>query len=141
MVTNYLHNGDKKLIPRILKELDDYPELKATNDKRKRQIKQVYRGIGGVGHSSSSKVIKDMLAKDKKQKVVSASRYDDSAKNFAMHKGHLWGDRNNEWGLLVTYKTSPNSIILDTAIFGGIFGEGEVLIDASKAKVDTYEVV
>ena len=97
--------------------------------------------MSGEGEYSTKKRIDFILKQEKKNKWVSTSKYDDSAKNFAMQKGHLMGGRNNEWGLLLTYKVNPNSILLDTEIFGSIFGEAEVLIDTSKAKLVDYEEV
>ncbi|OYT14743.1 MAG: hypothetical protein B7C24_16715, partial [Bacteroidetes bacterium 4572_77] len=141
LVDKYLHDNDKKLIPKILKELDNFPELKEMNDKQKKKLKTVYRGVSGEGEYATSKDIKSILAQEKKNKFVATSKFDDSAKNFALRKGHLMGGRNNDWGLLITYKVNPASIILDTEIFGSIFGESEVLIDTTKAKVQGYEEV
>ena len=141
LVDKYLHGNDKKLIPRIVKELDNFPELKLANEKQKKRLKTVYRGVGGDGEYATPKDIKSILAQEKKNKFVATSKSNDSAKNFAQHKGHLIGGRNNNWGLLITYKVNPASIILDTEIFGSIFGESEVLIDTSKAKVSSYNEV
>jgi len=141
MVDDYLHRNNKNLIPKIIAKLDEFDELKLANDNQKKKLKYLYRGVGGEGEYQSKKAIDKILKEEKKRKIVSTSKFKDSAENFAMHKGHLMGSRNNDWGLLITYKVNPNSIILDTEIFGSIFGESEVLIDTSKAKVDNYEVV
>jgi hypothetical protein len=141
LVDDYLHSNNKKLISKILKELDNFPELKQMNDKQKKKLKTVYRGVGGEGEYATSKDIKSILAQEKKNKFVATSKFASSAENFAQQKGHLMGGRNNNWGLLITYKVNSASIILDTEIFGSIFGESEVLIDTMKAKVHTYEEV
>jgi hypothetical protein len=141
MVDKYLHNNDKKLIPKILKLLATFDELTKANEKQKKKLKVVYRGVGGEGEYSTKKDVDFILKQEKKNKFVATSKFQDSAKNFAQRKGHLMGGRNNAWGLLLTYKVNPNAIILDTEIFGSIFGESEVLIDASKAKLADYEEV
>jgi len=140
-VKKFLYDNDKKLIITILKELDEFPELKATNEKLKKEIKEVYRGVPGKGSSPNKKNIDEILDTDKKSKYTSTSKWYGSAENFAKQKGHLFGPRNSKWGLVIIYKVTPSNIILDTEIFGSVFEESEVIVNTSKAKVKEYNVV
>lgn len=135
MVQNYLHNNDKTLIPKILTEIEKYPEIRALNDQAKQEIKLVYRGVGG--EPSSTKV----LAIDRKNRFVATSTSKRAATNFALQIGHLESkdSRRVEDAALITYTVGPDAVLLDTTIFGGVFGEGEVLIDATKAGVEDVE--
>lgn len=136
-VQRYLHDNDKTLIPGILAEIEKYPEIKALNDRAKQEITIVYRGVGGEGS------LERILTTDKKNRFVATSTSKRAAKNFAMQIGHLESSdmRRTEDAVLITYSVGPESVLLDTTIFGGVFGEGEVLIDASKASLEDVEFV
>ncbi|MFA5025437.1 MAG: hypothetical protein WC503_02960 [Candidatus Shapirobacteria bacterium] len=143
LIDKYLHSNDKKLIPKLLELLEELPELKAANEKLKKETKIVYRGIGGYsGEGERGEPTRaDIEKEDKRIKYVacSSSRY--VAERFAKMIGHLESGRRSDWGTVITYKVSPASIIFDTDTFGGIFGEDEVLIDATKAEIiDIYEL-
>lgn len=135
MVENYLRGNQKQLIPKILQILEKIPDLKATNDDRKNQITTVYRGIPNVED------INQVMAEEKNAQFVATSTYKGAAERFAMKIGHLESksSRRSETGMILTYSVTPNDIILDTTIFGGVFNEDEVLINSRTAKLESYE--
>jgi hypothetical protein len=135
-VEDYLLNNNKKLIPSIIEELNKFPELNKINNKLIKKTKEVYRGVGGNGLKE-----KDVIKQEKKNKYVATSLSKYAAKNFAYGIGHLekQDQRRNKDSYIITYQTNPNNIILDTRIFGSVFGENEVLINTSKAKIKNIE--
>lgn len=136
-VDDYLHSNNKKHIPAIMKLLQEFPDLIEENDKTRHKVKYVYRGVGGSFDNHYS--IKEIEKIDKKEKYIATSISKHAANNFAEGKGHLMGDRTNDWGIILKYKVNPKAILLDTDIFGGIYNESEILIDVTKAKLDDYE--
>ena len=59
-----------------------------------------------------------------------------------MMRGHLESStRRSDYGFMITYSVSSKSIILDTRIFGSIYGEDEIVIDSNKAKIKDIERV
>ena len=44
-------------------------------------------------------------------------------------------DRRSDYGWVETFKVTPDDIILDTTIFGGIFNEEEIIINPRRAKL------
>lgn len=136
MVENYLRNNNKSLIPKIVKYIDDHPEIKAANNKEKKNLKVVYRGIPGYTHDDGSQLTKsEVVLNDKKEYAVATSPHYSAAKNFAYAKGHLDAERNSDFGFIIEYEVNPESIILATYVLGTAYGETEVLIDPNKAKV------
>lgn len=141
IVDNYLHGGNKKYIPDILAKLKEFPELYKTNEKLKRSHDIVYRGVGGYGGEGdrNDPGKRGVIEADKKAKFVacSGSRY--TAEKFAKMVGHLESGRRSDWGYVLAYKVNPSAIILDTQIFGSVYGEDEVLIDVTKARLENIE--
>lgn len=144
IIDRYLYDNDKALIPKIIEELEKYPELVKVNNDSKKELSTVYRGIGlrDEDEDESGKITKeDIIEQDKKTKYVATSLSSDAAKNFALLKGHMDRDRNSKVGYIIEYAVDPNSIVLDTTIFGSVYGESEILIDATKAKVISVKKV
>ena len=136
-ITNYLHNNDKALIPAIMAGIREFPEINELNEKAKQGVSRVFRGIGG--EPSVTKIIQQ----DRAARYVATSTSHRVAENFALQRGHL-EDRNTrrvEDAVIITYAVGPESILFDTTIFGGLFGEGEILIDVSKATVEETETL
>lgn len=136
-ITNYLHNNDKALIPAIVAGIREFPEINELNEKAKQGVSRVFRGIGG--EPSVTKIIQQ----DRAARYVATSTSHRVAENFALQRGHL-EDRNTrrvEDAVIITYAVGPESILFDTTIFGGLFGEGEILIDVSKATVEETETL
>ena len=136
-ITNYLHNNNKELIPKIVAGIQEFPEIAELNEKAKQGVTRVYRGVGG--EPSITKI----LRQDRESRYVATSTSHSVAENFALQRGHL-EDRNLrrvEDAVIITYTVGPASILFDTTIFGGLFGEGEVLIDVSKAAVEETETL
>jgi len=145
LVDSYLRSNNKTIIPKILELLDKLPELKAANEKLKKETKTVYRGVGGYSNededAGSTPSRSDVEKEDKKRKFISCSSSRYVAEKFAKMIGHLESGRRSDWGYVITYRVNPDAIILDTDAFGGIFGEDEVLVDATKAKIsDIYDL-
>lgn len=45
------------------------------------------------------------------------------------------GGPTNESGVILEYSVNPRSIVLDSSIFGGVYGENEIIIDTTKSKL------
>jgi len=143
-VNKYLHGNQKSLIPEILEEMKQFPDLVEANEDMKKSIKTVYRGIPDVREEDQGGELTEaeVLEKDKEAKFVATSMTSWSARNFAMQKGHLEAEARSAGGWIIEYTTPEESIVLDTQIFGSIFGEAEVLIDVTKvsdAQVEYYD--
>lgn len=136
----YLHSNNKSLIPKIMTLIEKYPAIKTANDRAKKRIKYVYRGLG-FGSEVEDISEDDVVEQDKEAKFVATSTSRTAAKNFAFQKGHLDADRRSDYGYIIKYKVDSSSIILDTSIFETIYGESEVLVDTTKAEVIDVERV
>lgn len=137
-VQDYLYSNKKESIPEILEEMKRFPELAQANEKRKREIKKVFRGIGfHMEEDAEEYNSNEILQREKENKYVATSTSKWAAQNFELMKGHLESGRNSDYGFMIEYDLTPEAVVLDTSIFGGAFGgvESEVLIDATKAKV------
>lgn len=138
-VQEYLSSNDKRLIPGVLSELRKYPELVKVNNEVKRTLNTVYRGVGWADDDYEDRVsINDIVQRDRQEQFVAATTSKHVATNFALGIGHLESNdrRRNTQSYVITYNVGPESVLLDTQIFGGIFGESEILIDATKAMVE-----
>lgn len=124
MVKTYLSDNDKSLISQIIDLVEELPEIKSANDKEKEKISTLYRGFPDEDYTNSQ----DFIATSKSKRV---------AKRFALQIGHLEREdnRRSESGVIETYNVNPEDIILDTTIFGGIFGEQEVIISGKSKPV------
>lgn len=140
LIEMYMHNNNKNLIDEILLILPKYKDLYNLNEYSKNTIKQVYRGISGDGEYPPQKVESIIINKDKNEKYVATALSKYSALNFARHKGHLDAERHNNWGVVLTYGCDYSSIVLDINIFGSLYGEGEVVINPSKANIIEFEI-
>jgi hypothetical protein len=141
LVDDYLFSNKKNLILKILNFLDEFPIIKKENEKRKKLIKTVYRGIS---FEERDELYNKLL--DKKQvdfEFAATSMDKNSALNFAFKRGHLDSltYRGNNFGLLITYEVNKNSILIDFSVLGGVFGEDEVLINTKKSKIKRVEQV
>jgi hypothetical protein len=129
MVKSYLSDNDKSLIPQIVKMMNDFPEIQSANEKSKETIGNLYRGFPDEHYPK----IADFIATSKSRHV---------AKRFAFQIGHLESEdnRRSESGVIETYEVTPDDIILDTTIFGGIFGEQEVIIKGNVKPIKRIHV-
>lgn len=137
LVDKYLFNNDKKIIQEIMTRMQEFPELVKINEQRKRKIKIVFRGIPAQDERSVN--TDEYINQDKKTRFVATSESHHAAENFAKAKGHLDSVANSAGGVIIVYNVNADSILLDTSIFGSAFGESEILIDATKAKVQEAE--
>lgn len=142
IVDNYLHSNDKKLIPKILDFLEKFPIIKEENEERKKKIKTVYRGI----HISRDDPLYYGFRNRKNVdfEFAATSLTQSTAKDFAVGLGGILMKPNKEGereGLMLTYSTTPSSIIIDFNILGSVFGEGEVYINTKKSKLINVEEV
>lgn len=135
LMDKYLHSNDKDLIPEILEMIDKIPEIKAANEKRKKAITHVWRGVPGDFTEQ------ELVDHDRQSKYVATSESLRAAKNFALQKGHLESERRSEVGYLIKYEVKPEAILFDTKIIATVFNESEVLIDATKALVTEIKEV
>ena len=136
LVDRYLRNNDRDIIPKILAMLEKIPDLKQTNDDQKKEITKVYRGIPSADLS-----LDGIEAEDQKRRYVATSISQRVAERFAFGITHLERGRRSEEGVILTYRVTPEAILLVTRIFGGVYGESEVLIDATKAELIDMDVV
>ena len=135
-VQKYLRSNDRSALKSIMQEMHEYPTLEDANNKAKQEIKKVFRGIGMHDEDDDNYVDEYAIRdEEKRRKYVATSTSFHSAQNFEYMKGHLDAGRNSDIGFMLTYEVGPESIILDTKIFGGIFNEDEVVIDTTKAKL------
>lgn len=125
IVREYLRNNKKSNIPIILRMIEKFPEIYTANENAKNSITVVYRGYPD---DPDHYKLED-------PEFFATSKYRHVAKRFALQIGHLESEdkRRSEIGIIDTFKVNPDSILLDTTIFGGIFGEGEVIIYPSLA--------
>lgn len=137
LLSDYLHGNDKSLIPKILHYIKDHPEIRDMNSRAKKKITKLYRGIASDYDTSRQEII----SQDRDAKLVATSESKYAAKNFALAKGHLDTERGSEVGYIITYGVEPSDIVLVTHILGTVFGEAEVLIDVTKAKILDIEQV
>lgn len=135
LVQGYLLQNNFDDIPKIVEMIKEFPEIEKLNNSAKQSITTVYRGIAG---ESSLEFI---LQQEKANRFVATSDHKSVAENFALQRGHLEAKdtRRSEEAVVLTYSVTPESILLDTTIFGGVFGEGEILIDVSKAVFEDAE--
>ena len=138
LLTNYLEDNKKDLIPKIISMLNQLPDIKQMNDERKNTITTVYRGIATDGMSN-----KEIVDKENENRYVATSVYKRVAKRFALQIGHLESEesRRSEEGAILTYSVDADSILFDTSILGSVYGEEEVIIDTSKAELIDIEPV
>jgi hypothetical protein len=130
LVEDYLSDNKKEHIPEILRLIDKFPNIKEANENSKKMITTVYRGYP----TDESEPLDDIIATSKSKNV---------ARRFAMQIGHFESEdnRRSDIGTIEEYSVTPDAIVLDTTIFGGIYGEEEVIIDFTKAnKVNVEEV-
>jgi hypothetical protein len=136
MVDAYLHSNNKEIIPQILTLIKKMDSLYKANERSKKKIKTVYRGIKGKYDKE------DLAAMDRKQGFVATTLSYGVAKRFATNRGWIMRNPDAEVeGRILVYNVDYNSIILDTQIFGSAFQEAEVIIDAKKAKLVEVEYV
>jgi hypothetical protein len=130
IVDDYLHNNKKELIPQIMNLIEQLPLIKQANEKAKRTIGTLYRGVGWHDDEDSTIPSKEEIwQQEKASKYVATSRSEHAARNFEYMKGHLDRDRNSDVGAMIIYQPEPKDIMLDTEIFGSIFGETEVILN------------
>jgi len=143
MIEKYLYNNDKSLLSKIQKEIQKYPILQKEIRKSEERNIVVYRGIGFEDRDDSSRL---NLLNNKKDDVggrfIATTQSEHTAKQFAKYgqtqSAYKLNTRYN-YGLILKYKLKSGSIVLDTDIFGGVFGENEIVIDTKISKlVDVY---
>lgn len=129
-VQTYLLDNDKKLLPDILKEMKEFPDIVKANEAAKQKITKVYRGFPDTGNHKPDKFLATSISRN-------------VAKRFALEIGHLESEdnRRSDSGIIITYEVNSEAIVLDTRIFGGIYNEAEIIIDETKAKVIDEEFV
>lgn len=134
-VKSFLSDNKRSLLPEILEELQLYPSLKSANDKQKQKIDTVYRGIGFYAEDHDDTMDEnDIMAEEKKRRILSTSKRKYVAQNFEHMIGHMESGRRSDVGYMITYELTSEAVLLDTNIFGGIFAEDEVIIDFNKIK-------
>lgn len=123
---NYLKSNSKEDLKKVLNSVGKIPELKEENEKTRRSLKKVYRGI----------VRKFDPDREKSQEFVATSKYEDVAERFVYYGGaHLLLPNVSRSGYLLEYDVDRSSILLDTEILGSVYNEAEVIIDPRKANL------
>lgn len=138
----YLMDNDRSKLDFVLDGIKKYPELEEANEEAKKEYTTVYRGLGfysGEGPLGEIKGRKARLEKvremEKELRYVASTPSRHVAQRFAEMRGHLDAQRRSNFGYIIEYKVDPESIVLDATIFESPYGEGEVLIDATKAEI------
>lgn len=138
LIDKYQHNNDKETLVLGLKLLKKFPELVEYHNKLKAKFKQLYRGIGLDEYASDAEIKQE----EKQKKIVATTPYHSSAQNFAYGRGHLMGNvQSNDFPYMITYSVTPRDILLDTSLFGQLFGEAEVLVNSVTAKITNIELL
>lgn len=135
LVDSYLYGNDKQALTQALKLLPKFPELTKATQKIAQQRKIAYRGVPLFDEKISTNEIKK-----KEPKYAACSWFESVAERFAQARGHLEAKPRSEKGAIITYKVPKEAALLDTSVSGGVFGESEILIDTSKAKLQDIEV-
>ena len=134
-VKRYLSDNDKSRIPIILEMIERFPEIKQANENSKIEISNdgLYRGFPDDPDFYREELPKFM--------ATSKSRH--VAERFAMQIGHLESEENrrSDTGIIQIIHAPVESIILDTTIFGGIFGEQEVIVRGDKIVIRDEETI
>lgn len=135
LVQEYLLDNNIDNIPKILELIKSFPEIEKLNNSAKQSVTTVYRGISGEPS------LTQILQQERENRFVATSDMRSVAENFALQRGHLEGKdtRRVDHAVILTYSVTPDSILLDTTIFGGVFGEGEILIDTALAVFEDAE--
>ena len=138
----YLHGNDKKLIPKIAELINKIPLIREANEKKKKTVKVVYRGLG-FGEDDDHPTLEEIDEEEHKRKYVATSTSRHAARNFALQKGHLESDDSARaaYSVIIEYKVSPESILFDTSVVDTVFNESEIVIDASKAEIISVDEV
>jgi hypothetical protein len=110
IVTQYLYSNEKKYIPEIVRLIDRVPSVRSYNEKLKRKIHVVYRGV--TDNDSSFNAIMDT---ERKSRYVATSSSKRIAIGFATNTNGILHGEGNE-GTLITYYVSPNAIMFDTRV-------------------------
>ena len=146
IVDEYLHSNKKDVISTIISKLQEFPELYKANNKAKKQIKEVYRGLNFADKEEMNDAYTLLSNGNLKNEGTYVATTDSiySAKNFARKENYLFksnDDNDEKYGLVLTYKTNPNGVILDCAIFGSVFQESEIIIEPRLCKLTNVEII
>jgi hypothetical protein len=139
-VDSYLYNNNKKLIEDVLDGIKKYPELYKANEKSKNKITNVFRGVGFYREDNPPNK-EELIKNERDLKYVATSTSESVARRFAEMRGHLERERRSHVGYIIEYEVDSESVVLDATIFDSPYGEGEILIDASKAKVKNVKKI
>lgn len=140
IVSDYIKTNDKKLIPSILKIINNDEDLKKLNDQLKHSVTVVYRGIA---LDDKDLTIEDIIDYDKKQKYVATSRSEQIAKEYAKGRGQLNGKKSSkpEKGCVLTYEVTSDDIVFDLSTFDKEYGTIETIITPKTATIIKAEEV
>lgn len=132
MVDDYLYDNKKENIQTILQLIEQFPKIYEANENAKKNITVLYRGLPLDNNGNYN--IDDVIATSKNKAV---------ATRFAYGIGHLepLSNRRSDNGVIETYSVTPDSIMFVVTIFGGIYGEDEVIIDRNKARLVNRVIV
>lgn len=133
-VDRYLSSNNRELLPKIISQMKDFPDLVQANNQSKKDM-ILYRGAPFNGDTGEK-------PRGDQGKYTSGSLDKNVALNFALSIGHLEAKSNARTdGIIYAYQVPAQAVILNTEIFGGIFGEREIIFDATKSKlVDEHMV-
>lgn len=135
LVDGYLYSNDKVSLQKVINMLPKFPELTKATQKIAQQNKIAYRGIPLFQGNLTEKQIKQ-----KEPKYAAASWSESVAERFAQARGHMEQQVRSERGAILTYRVPKDAAILDTSVFGGVFGETEVIIDTTLAKLESINI-
>lgn len=146
MVKRYLSSNDKSLIPEIAEKLKEFPDIIKANKMALSKIDTVYRGVAFSDEDDEDDDAvfdaETVIANDAKKSFLATSKFESVAERFALRIGHLESrSAARSSGVVVEYSVDMDSLVLDTNIFGGIFGEDEIIMNPRKAVVNKYTLV
>lgn len=135
LVDDYMYGNNKQSLDKALKLLPKFPELTKATQKITQRRKIAYRGVPLYDEHLTERDVKK-----REPKYAACSWFEDVAVRFAQARGHLEAKGRSEVGAILTYKVPKEAALLDTSVFGGIYGESEILIDTSKATLQHVEI-
>jgi hypothetical protein len=134
LVDDYLYSNDKQALNKVITLLPKFPELTKATQKNAEHLKVAYRGIPLHEDLTEEEI------KKQEPKYAACSWSERVAERFAQERGHMERQPRADKGVILTYRVPKDAAILDTEVFGSVFGESEVIIDTTKAKLQNIDI-
>lgn len=124
---SYLQNNRRNLIPQIVELMKEFPEYAEASKHSLDGPTEAYRGYPVVEDAGDQT--------NEKREYIAVSLSENVARRFALSIGHLEDEEEaRSEGYVETYIITPESVLIDTRLFGGIYLEDEVIVHTNKIK-------